>query len=116
MLDFKQDFCYYVVMKTQNYNFDTNEEVIVTVGQIVDIVEGIAELSKLIEKPITEMPAEQQRKATITLLALFTVVARLFPSKQRKMIFEDLKTVVGVDLTDILWFYRGEAVENFCRK
>lgn len=84
------------------YDFNGDEEVIVTVSQIIDIVEGIAAVSGVLNDEIEKMPADKQRKATVSILALFTVVARLFPSKQRKLIFKDLKKVCGVDLTDLL--------------
>jgi len=101
ILDFRGVFSYNVNMRTK-YNLKEDEEVIVTVAQIIDIVEGIASISNLIDDEIKNMPPEKQRKATITILALFTVVARLFPSKQRKLIFKDLKEVCGVDLMDLL--------------
>lgn len=102
MLEKSGLFCYNEVMKKTKYDLDGSQEVVITVEHIVDIISGIAEMSKLLEEEVDNMEPEKRKKYMVTLVALFTVVARLFPSKERKMIFEDLKEVVGVDLTDLM--------------
>ena len=80
-------------------NINPNEEIIITLGNLLDLIDGLAIMSKDMMKIQDKIEPEENQQLLIEAIAIFVAIARLFPSEQKKTIFELLKDEVGIDLT-----------------
>lgn len=81
---------------------DSSQEIIITVGDLLIMVDGLAHISSGISEITDKISEEEARNITIPMIATFASVVKLFPRKQKKQIFSELKKVIGVDLGDML--------------
>lgn len=92
-------FCYSKVMN--KIKVDSNQEIIITVGDLLMMVDGLAHISSGISEITNKISEKEARNIAIPMIATFASVAKLFPRKQKKQIFSELKKVIGVDLGDM---------------
>lgn len=86
----------------EKVNIDLDQEIVITCGDLVNLIEGLALISEDLSDVQSKMTSKENHKLLVKTMALFVAVARLFPKMQKKEIFELLKREVGVDLTEIL--------------
>lgn len=76
-------------------DFNPDEEIVITEGGLLMIVEGIAEMGVNLGKVSEKLDEQDFKNLMIPLLATFVATARLFPPKNRKQIFAELEKVGG---------------------
>ena len=80
---------------------DPNQEIIITVGDLLTLIDGMAHLSKEISNVLDKITENEARKITVPMIATFVCISDLFPREQKKQIFAGLKDIVGIDFTEL---------------
>ena len=83
-------------------DINPDQEIIITLGDLINLFEGVSLISQDMEKVQNKLTEEENRGLLVKLMAMFVALARLFPKEQKKRLFELLRDQVGVDLTDFL--------------
>ena len=77
---------------------DVNEETVVTYGDILNVVDGIKDISNWTVKNMDKMPEEQLMSLFIPLAATFTCAVRMLSPKVRKKIYKEMSDILGIKL------------------
>lgn len=76
---------------------DGSEEIVITVGNLLDIMDGLAKISKGMIKIEKKIDKKESREILIPMVATLCMIARLFPKDSRNEIFGELKKLTGFD-------------------
>lgn len=85
-------------MELDKIEIDANQEIVITLGNLGDIIKGLSHISAGMEKIEGKITNEESRDILLSLVATFVSVAKLFPKKQKNQIFADMKEMLGIDL------------------
>ena len=99
MLDFRPIFCYNLIM--EKIDIDPDTELVVTVHNLLNVIEGLSKISKSMEKMVDKMPEKDSKELMLAVIATFVCVVQMFPDKERSGILELMNRDLGIDLRDM---------------
>ena len=97
MLDFKPIFYYNMDMEDK-IEINPKEEVVVTIDNLLLVIEGLERLSGVLGDISEEVSDKQGTKLMIPILTTFLCVVKMFPRKHQKKILALMKEDLGIDI------------------
>ena len=85
----------------EKINIDPDTELVVTVHNLLNIIEGLSKISNSLEKISDKIPEKDGKELMLSVIATFVCIIQMFPDKERNGILELMNRDLGIDLRNM---------------
>lgn len=88
----------------KNTNFDPNKETIITVDNLLNVIEGMSKICEIMTKIEGKISEKESKDLMLALVATFICVAQMFPREEQEMIIDMMDKDLGINLREMSRF------------
>ena len=85
----------------KKFKTDPDKETVITISNLLNVIEGLSQISGIMEEMKDKAPEKESRRLMLALIATFVCVAQMFPREEQEMIIDMMDEDLGINLREM---------------